>query len=174
MKRLALLALLLPAAALAQSQVRAPDGSSVAVVAPACVNASGLAVPCSAATPLSISGAVTSTPAGPVPVSQSGAWVHSPFNGTPTASAVVSLGTASTLIFGAGTGLRYKLIQNQSQTATVYCNHGGGAAVAGPPSIMIAPMQVWGQGQSPGFVTSAAVSCIATAAATPLAAWSGP
>lgn len=170
MIRLAAILALLPITALAQSQVRTPDGSSASVVVPACVNASGAAVPCSPTTPLP----VTSTASGPTNVTQSGTWTMTPFNGVPTASSVTSLGIASTQIFAAGSGLRYKIIQNQSASATVYCNHGGADAVVGPPSFMIAPMQTWGQGQSPGFVTSARVSCVSSAAATPIAAWSGP
>ncbi|WP_307139881.1 hypothetical protein [Pseudoroseomonas cervicalis] len=82
-----------------------------------------------------------------------------------------SIGTTSTAVCAAGTGRLYLALQNQSDTAVIYCNLMGGAATAGPPSRKLMPNASLVQGHSGGgFVTTAAINCIATAAATPLSA----
>ncbi|WP_307136704.1 hypothetical protein [Pseudoroseomonas cervicalis] len=82
-----------------------------------------------------------------------------------------SIGTTSTAVCVAGAGRLYLALQNQSDTAVIYCNLMGGAATAGPPSRKLMPNASLVQGHSGGgFVTTAAINCISTAAATPLSA----
>lgn len=93
-----------------------------------------------------------------------------PNRGVSTAcSGAGSIGTSSTLICPAGANRVYLALQNQSDTAIVYCNLMGGTATAGPPSRKLLPNASLVQGAAGGgFVTAAAVSCLATAAATSL------
>lgn len=171
---LLVLVVAIPATAFGQAQVRTPDGTSATLMAPACINASGMAVVCSSSTPMPIAGTVTASPSGtPAPVTQSGDWAVGPTNGTPTPSAVTSLGQTSTQIFVAAPAKRrWFIIQNQHATAMVWCRPDGGAAAAASPSIQIRPASnSWGQGASPGFVIGNALTCISDTAGTPIAAW---
>lgn len=82
-----------------------------------------------------------------------------------------SLGTTSTTICAAGPGRSYIALQNQSDAATVYCNMMGGAATLGPPSRKLLPNASLVQGNAGGgFVSTAAINCIATATATTISA----
>lgn len=145
---LALLALAGPA--WSQAQFPTPSGGAAQLMVLGCTDAQNRAVPCGAA-----STGVANLPSPPI-------------RAVPTTCGVNAVGTSSTSICAAGAARSYLFIQNQSDSATLWCNSMGSAATAASPSRKILPNSSWVQ--SFGFVTTAEIRCISSAVATPIAA----
>jgi hypothetical protein len=77
-----------------------------------------------------------------------------------------TVGTTAAVVLAANTAHAYLDIVNQSSTATIACNFGGTAVINGPGSITIPPG--WHRSWEGFFVPTDAVSCVASAANTPI------
>jgi len=135
--------------AASQSQWLPPDGgASAGLVVMGLPNASGRAVPISASTPLTAA----------IP----------PTRGIATMSNT-SLGTTATQLIPAGPARAHMLIQNQSTSGLVFCTFNGVTPVAGTTGILVSPMgTVSANGVAGSFMPVGAVTCVASAAATPV------
>ncbi len=163
--------LVLGVAAAAQTQFRTPGQTDASLDVTGCLNASGQAVPCG----------TTSNPMVVTATASSGPLSLAPIRGVPVTSATTSIGTTAVQVMAANASRSYLFVQNPSMvdgatpnTAHVWCNAGGSTAVAGSPSTHLPPGASMSMGLAPGFVTTTAVSCIASAAGTPIVARSFP
>lgn len=157
----------LPPVSLATGQSVAIQGTAAVAIqgTPTVAVGSMPAVALAAGQTVGVAGSVAST--------QAGQWTLAPYTATPVAAATTSLGTSAVAVLAARAARRYLTIQNQSASDPIWCNLGGAAAVAGPPSLRIAPGGALNHGLTPGFVSGAAVSCISGAASVPVSIWEG-